>query len=192
MTKIARDAFEYCKSLTSIELPAGVTVITRYAFNGCTSLKDVYYGGNEASWKAIDIGDYNEPLINAIIHYEGDGSGRDGLKWNINANGLLSISGTGKMADYHDPDAPAPWSGQRDQIKTITISQGVTSIGTSAFAGCTNLTYVTIPKFLVSIGDSAFSGCEKLAHVSFLGTEEEWRRITVGNDNAPFQKAPHS
>ncbi len=192
VTTIEYRTFSDCSKLKSIKLPSRITTIEQQAFYGCGSLTDVYYGGSESDWRAITIVDGNEPLTSATLHCALNDSESDGLKWGLDANGVLTISGTGKMADYHEPDSPAPWNGQRDQIKTIVISQGVASIGASAFSGCTNLTEITIPKSVVSIGDSAFSGCENLARVRFLGSKEQLESIIVGTDNEPYYKASRS
>ncbi len=62
-------AFYHCDNLTSITIGKSVAIIGDSAFQGCTALTDVYYGGSETEWKAIDIGRYNDPLLNAEIHY---------------------------------------------------------------------------------------------------------------------------
>ena len=49
---------------------------------------------------------------------------------------------------------------------SYTIPDSVTSIGASAFSGCTSLTSVTIPDSVTSIGDSAFGGCTSLTSVT--------------------------
>ena len=51
-------------------------------------------------------------------------------------------------------------------LKSITIPEGVTSIGDDAFSGCTSLTSVVIPEGVTSIGDYAFEGCESLKSVA--------------------------
>ena len=71
---------------------------------------------------------------------------------------VLTVSGTGAMANYED-SYDLPWDGYRYDIKTIVIENGVTSIGNSAFAKCYNLESVSIPASVTSIGDRAFENC---------------------------------
>ena len=82
-----------------------------------------------------------------------DGTAGD-LTWTLD-DGTLTISGTGAMPDYSN-SSRAPWYDDRASIKTVTIPDGVTNIGASAFSGCTSLTSVTIPSSVTSIGTSAF------------------------------------
>ena len=50
--------------------------------------------------------------------------------------------------------------------KNTIIPNSVTSIGSSAFYGCTGLTSITIPNSVTSIGSSAFYGCSGLTTVT--------------------------
>ncbi len=51
-----------------------MTSIGDFAFEGCSSLTDVYYSGSESDWEVIDIDDvFNDPLFNATIHYNCSG-----------------------------------------------------------------------------------------------------------------------
>ena len=72
VTSIGYGAFEYCSGLTNITIPNSVTSIGRYAFYDCGDLKDVYYIGSKDEWKTISIGEYNDRLLNATIHYNGN------------------------------------------------------------------------------------------------------------------------
>ena len=86
VTSIGEDAFYGCSGLTSITIPNRVTSIGKRAFNFCGSLKDVYYSGSEEQWNGISIGDSNEYLTNATIHYNSSGSGiSTGTRGNTNS-----------------------------------------------------------------------------------------------------------
>ena len=88
----------------------------------------------------------------------------DNLSWTLDSNGILVINGTGDMTNYsYDP---APWDSQSSSIKSVVISDGVTSIGDWAFFNCSSLTSVTIPDSITSIGSWAFAGCSSLTSVS--------------------------
>lgn len=53
-----------------------------------------------------------------------------------------------------------------ESVEYLSTTYSVTSIGRSAFFGCSGLTSVTIPNSVTSIGDSAFSGCSGLIFVN--------------------------
>jgi hypothetical protein len=72
------------------------------------------------------------------------------------SDGVMTVSGTGAMADYKD-SYELPWYG--NYIETIVIESGVSSIGNSAFAKCRNLKSVSIPASVTSIGNYAFEDC---------------------------------
>jgi len=175
--------FEDCTSLTSVTLPAGVTNIAMGAFSGCAGLTDVDYSGTKAQWGAVTIGDSNEPLASAAIHCSdgdilpGSGGAGDtdlpasgacgaGLTWTLDADGTLTISGTGAMEDYNNSNNLPPWFGYRDLIETVVIETGVTSIGNHAFDGCSGMTEVSIPGSVTRIGDYALRGCSALTSLT--------------------------
>lgn len=83
----------------------------------------------------------------------------ENLTWEF-ADGILTISGTGDMYNYSEE--PAPWSEYSDIITSITIDYGVTSIGTSAFTGCSNVQQINIPDSVEHIDPYAFSFCKGL------------------------------
>lgn len=91
---------------------------------------------------------------------EGDNKCGEDLTWNLDESGILTISGTGDMYDYSEE--PAPWSEYSDIITSITIDYGVTSIGTSAFTGCSNVQQINIPDSVEHIDPYAFSFCKGL------------------------------
>ena len=69
---------------------------------------------------------------------------------------ILTVSGSGAMDDYLDPE-DQPWKDYRTSITTVSIEDGVTTIGSNAFAGCSSLSSVDIPNSVTNISSNAFS-----------------------------------
>lgn len=69
MTSICDSAFYYCENLTSVTIPSTVLRIEPWAFSDCDKLEDIYYGGTEEQWNKVEIGEYNDSLLNATIHF---------------------------------------------------------------------------------------------------------------------------
>ncbi|MBQ7043700.1 MAG: leucine-rich repeat domain-containing protein [Clostridia bacterium] len=71
VTDIDNNAFRGCIGLTTVTIGNSVKNIDYYAFYTCDSLTDVYYNGTEEQWNEITVESYNDPLINATIHFLG-------------------------------------------------------------------------------------------------------------------------
>ncbi len=70
VTTVRGGAFTNCILLKSVNIPASVTSIGEWAFDGCDQLGDVYYGGSQDQWSQVTVGEQNDYLINAPrIHY---------------------------------------------------------------------------------------------------------------------------
>lgn len=100
---------------------------------------------------------------------ETPGSGRCGenVSWKLDADGTLTVSGSGAMTDYAvDGDGKSPFAAFESEIKDVVIEAGVTTVGDNAFYECYNVSEVTLPDGLVSVGDSAFYYCRELSELS--------------------------
>lgn len=93
----------------------------------------------------------------------------ENLTWEF-ADGILTISGTGDMYDYSE-DYLAPWSEHCFEITNVTISGGVTSIGSSAFCYC-SVKSITLPFGLKHIGASAFFNCPNIQQINIPDSVE--------------------
>ena len=95
----------------------------------------------------------------------------DNVTWTLHSNGMLQISGSGKMYDY-SYSSNVPWYKIRKKITSVTIDAGVTSIGSRAFYDCDGLTGIVIPEGVTSIGSDAFWDCGALQSIYIPSTLE--------------------
>lgn len=115
------------------------------------------------------------PAVNLVVESgatltggaAGDGSG---VTWQLTENTddpstyTLTIRGSGAMEDYL-MSGHQPWCSFRDQITSVVVSPGVTSIGNLAFTRFSKLIHVDIADSVVSIGEHAFSDCSSLTDI---------------------------
>ena len=100
----------------------------------------------------------------------------DNVTWKLEQNNqgsenptyTLTISGSGAMADYKSTEEDTrPWSDYKETITEVSISEGVTSIGDSAFRSMTALKEANIPASITDLGDHIFRGDTALTTVKW-------------------------
>ena len=102
----------------------------------------------------------------------GEGNGYN-LTYMIDSDGVLTISGTGRMADweYQSSKYPhSPWYNRSD-IRSIVIEEGVTTIGDGAFSqwnGSENITFISmdLPSTIQSIGTGSFYNNDQIRSIA--------------------------
>ena len=102
----------------------------------------------------------------------------DDVTWELDESGTILISGEGPMYNYASKASPFY---MMDQVTSIRVEEGVSSIGEYAFNGCGNLTSINIPISVNSIGVGAFTDCSMLTDFYYGGTQEEWNAIEGGD-----------
>lgn len=108
---------------------------------------------------------------------EYSGACGNGVYWILDTySGELVISGSGSMNNYSADSMPS-WSTYQNYIKSVTVSDGVTSVGDYAFYNVTGykyqkLTTVNLCEGVEIIGDYAFRGCKALTTVIGTGVEQ--------------------
>ena len=123
--------------------------------------------GTAGAWSSIVSVTYRKPAAATVA----SGKCGDSAKWKLDAEGTLTISGTGRMYDYEWPadrgGTTPPWLANkyRDSIRALRVEQGITYIGRCAFDSCGNLSDVTLPTSLRIIGQCAFNDCTALRSI---------------------------
>ena len=143
VTRIDEGVFRNCSSLTSITIPNNVTWISGGAFRGCSSLTSITIPSS----------------VTSII--SGAFSGCTGL------TSIKVSAGNTKYDSRNNCNAIIETATNTLIVgcKNTIFPSSVTSIGGSAFSGCSVLTSITIPSSVTSIGGSAFSGCTGLTSI---------------------------
>ena len=182
VTRVGPYAFWNCTTITSITIPESVTSIEGSAFYGCSNLTSITCKavtpptiGNSNTFYNVDksipvyvpassVESYKSAEYwSAFTNIQPIGTCGDNLTWRLTEEGELIIEGTGEMSGYSS--GTSPWYEYRKSIKTVTISEGVTTIGEWAFYECNSLTSIIIPESVTSIGKSAFHSCSNLTRI---------------------------
>ena len=135
--------------ITNLVIPDGVTSISSYAFELCSGLTSVTIPASVTSIGGWAF-DYCSGLKKVIV--------KDIAAW----CGISFGYGNSNPLYY----AEHLYSDEDTEITNLIIPDGVTSIGSDAFYGCSGLTSVTIPGSVTSIGDRAFYNCSGLTSVT--------------------------
>ena len=103
-------------------------------------------------------------LMCANVFAAATGRCGDSIIWTLDDSGNLTLSGSGEMSDngfgYNN------WTFRYYGTKTVTIGDGITRIGESAFQGCSGMTKLTLPNSLERIGGNAFQDCTGLTELT--------------------------
>ena len=102
------------------------------------------------------------------------------VTWELNLEtGVMTLSGEGATANYKsgtDKAKSAPWFDWMDDIKTIAVENGVTSLGERLFYGADNLVSVSLPESLKSVAEGVFRSCTKLETIAIPNSVTELAR----------------
>lgn len=186
VTTIGSYVFEGCSKLTSITIPASVTSLCMNDFKGWTADQAILldWNSNDSTERTVNTDDFgNRDVINA--HYK-DGKyawtlwtrtyyEQDGFSWNLNVDGVLTISGEGEMPFY------AYGFPEWKNATSVVVEEGITGFNTAGygwnganyagFSSCysdytQNIKTVSLPNTLTSISDSCFEACTSLETIN--------------------------
>ena len=159
VTFIDEEAFANCKLLTSVTISEGVTSIGDYAFNNCSNLTNIVIPSSVTS-----IGGYAFCACSSLT--------------NIAIPDSVGTIDNGAFE-------------RCTSLEDIYFGNGsaLTKINCNMFAGCKALKTITIPKSVTTIGALAFHDCKSLKEVLYYGSEGDWGRINIEEQNNSLEKA---
>ena len=135
---IESNAFFGCSFLKTVTIPNSVRSIGSSAFEGCSALQYNIYGN------ASYLGNSSNPYLYLVKTNTAD----------------LTSCAISSQTKFIGDSAFEGCLGT-----SITIPEGVISIGCSAFKNCRALTSIIIPEGVTSIGYSAFENCQALTSI---------------------------
>ena len=162
---ICDEAFSGCRSLTGIVIPESVISIGDGAFFFCRFLSGIVISNS-----VVSIGDSAFEGCSSLEYISLPKSviclnGNPFFYWNGKLE-CLSPNFIYEDDVLFNKDKSKIISFRNQAVKSYIIPSSVTSIGDSAFAGCSSLSNIAIPSSVNSIGDWAFSGCSSLEYIS--------------------------
>ena len=188
---ISTYAFSCCYSLKYFTIPASVTEIEEDSFY-YTAIEDIYcYADYESlTWNDTSNESYkhdkktyvhvysedfdgfadkfssvNVTFVGDLDAYENHLCGDHAYYYFDTETGTLSIRGSGEMSDYSS-FGESPWYSFKDEITSIIVEDGITSIGEYCFKDLENVETVSLPDGLTGIGLCAFSSCDGLTEIT--------------------------
>ena len=158
VTTISSGAFFDCRSLGLVVIPASVTEINgSYVFANAESVIIV----GEPGSAALTWADANGFLFrDASLPWDVSGT-CDNIAWSLSEDGVLHITGTGAI----QPCCSDAWAPYATCVKSVIIDEGITAVGSSAFARHFNLESISLPQSVTEIGNRSFAGCRGLKNI---------------------------
>lgn len=137
-------------------------ILTDWATEVIASNLDIYDKNGKLILRAsntYDTGDEDDYIIT--------GNCGENATWSFDRTTCtLTISGSGQMEEYQYEVNFAPWYNFADEIESVVIDGGITSVGALAFYGCNNLVNAIISDSVTDIGVSSFSWCVNLSNLT--------------------------
>lgn len=170
---IGNEAFNDCADLTTLTIPANITLIYRDAFTGCTSLTDLTFEPGSSSLVITSPWDTENSKMLKDSPLQRVSYSRPSSYMSIYSpfaeKETLEEAFIGKEA----MSVPKNIFKGCANLKAVEIEEGISGIEWYAFYDCTSLTDITLPSTLTSAGNFAFRGCTSLGNITIPASLSE-------------------
>lgn len=184
VSRIGKNAFLRCKSLSSVEIPNSVTTIGGSAFRDCTGLSSVTIPNSVttiddsafrgcASLSSVEIPN-SVTYLGYFAFYECIGLTSVKISNSITRINNCTFFGCSSLSSVTIPNSIQNIGSQAfqecDGLIDVKIPNSVTTISDNAFCDCISLASLSIPSSVTKIEDGAFLNCESLTTVTIPRT----------------------
>lgn len=154
LISIGDRAFENCYSLTSLEFPSSLTTLGELVFAGCSNLTSLTLHSNLTDVKS-------NYLFGGASNY----NNLKDVRYIIDSDLETYLQSNHPI--FYEINCGIKYYLNDQEITTLEIPSGITSIGDGVFLSNKSLTNLTLSSKVSSIGISAFSYCDNLKDVRY-------------------------
>ncbi len=165
LKRIGDASFRELNAIETITIPSSVTYIASNAFYKTTGVTLNVASGSYAETFAKN-NNFAYTVFEEPAYELENGTCGENATWSLDSKGVLTISGSGAMADFETKTAP--WQAYKSNIKKIVVGKDITYVGKFAFMQCTKATEVVFEEgsVLETIGWGAFGYCSSLTEIT--------------------------
>lgn len=192
VASIGSEAFYNCGDLASVSIPVSVTSVGESAFPSSHAIT-IEYAGEEEDWDAVGgVSSLSKVLIkfsdgtyrvsDGCYYVDESGFGytysSSDQGWSLTHGvGLDTVVIPSEVIGHPVLSIGKEAFATLTSIGKLIISEGVKTIGESAFFGCNSLVDATIPLSVTAIEFDAFHMCHESLWIHYAGSKDQWKSI---------------
>lgn len=173
VTHIGYDAFEGNDAVVSIDIPASVDRIGKFAFNNMANLQSISVSPKNGFFASIDGVLYNKARNYLLRYPQAKAGNHYAIPSGVKNVAMVSFAGVSDLISVDIPES-VTMLGERAfescrNLIDVSLAASITALRPYLFSRCSSLLGISLPDTLARIEDGAFAGCTSLADVAIPG-----------------------